>query len=733
MSDLRKVTDKFGRTYAVDMGTKNVSFLQTHQELKFLGIKNNTFMLELKDLSLADVDPYDPYLDDFTKERILLECTNNFWYFVREVARVPIANAKPVPIYLHRGTCAQYYLFLKHIDSTLNVPRRCYKTSNTLAGPYSWAYNFAVENGNFVMFNYDNSQVWKNLEMFKGMLESLPSYMRFSQSVVEEADPRKKKKGVFKKKVDNVKSIWNPVSKNRITTRGRAQNEDSALKYGRGDPIIMPYFDEAEWINLLTSILDASGTSYAEALNMALKTGGAACRLFTTTPGYKNIPSHRENYEKFIAIQPVWSESLYDATTEEINDYMLENGNGYTKILYIEYSAIQCRRDADWLNTMLVGMQGNMLKFRTEVLLQRLSADANGPFDPYDVDYVVQHKKDPIGEIIINGTYRLDIFKHQDIDTGYKLNPQIPYFVGLDCATGVGGDSSAVVGINPHNLQPAFEFKSAYISEPKLITFMVTLMRTIPNCIVFIETRSSGSAVIAGIRQDYPDVAGRLYKSEFDPKTMMIKEKTDTNVTEKELREAAEKKTYGISTATETRQQIQSTWVQYIHEYKSVVYSRGIINEIVTMKRTSTDKIEASAGSHDDFMMAWGFCLWGYHYGQKLDRWGFYKPAQHPLEKDPPPEPVKQKINIQALRDPGAYLANKSSLEVLQDMRKYQMMATPTINGYRRTIQFVSDNGVYQPPDNDGRNWLDYMDVPVGAKVSQNELFKQEEDFSMFY
>lgn len=733
MSQLYKAVDPTtGRKFIVDMGTKNESFVKTHKELKYFGIKNNAFMLELKDTSLVDVDPFDPNLDETTITRIMLECSKNFWYFVREVARVPIPNSDPVPIYMHRGTCAQYFLFMKHIDNTLNLPRRCYKTSNTLAGPYSWAYNFGIRKGNFVMFNYDNSQVWKNLDVFKGMLSALPPYMQFSQALVEPGDAKRKKKAIFKKKIDNVKSIRHSVNGNLITCRGKANNEDSALKFGRGDAINMPYFDEAEWIHLLSNILDASGGSYKEALLMAKQTGAAACRLFTTTPGYKSIPSHRENYEKFIAIQPVWSEALYDRTDEEIDEYMMNNGNGYTKILYIEYDYIQCRRDDKWLQEMLIGMQGNIIRFRTEYLLQRLAADANGPFDPYDVDYIVGHKKEPISEMLVNGTYRLDIYEHLVVDNGYQLDPYVPYFIGLDCATGVGGDSSAIVGLNPINLKPAFEFKSAYISEPKLIALMVYIMRMLPNCIVFIETRSSGSAVIAGIREGYPDVSGRLYKSELDPKTVYTKETIDPNITEKEMREAAEKRTYGISTSEKSRDQIQTLWVQYIHEYKTVVYSRGVVNEITTMKKTATGKIVASSGSHDDLMMAWGFTLWGYHHGQTLYRYGYHKPPEHPLEKDPPPPSVKPVINAQAIRDPAAYIANKSSLEVIRDMNKYQLMASPTIGGRRRTIQFVSENGVYQPPDNDGGNWLDYLDelAPVGAQAYH---MPTEDDFAMFY
>lgn len=701
--------------YIIDLGTSNISFLQTHQELKSLGIKNNAFMLRLMDTTLAGVDPYDPTLDHNTQDRIQLECIRNFWYYVREVARVPIPNHAPVPIYLHRPSCAQFWLFTQHIDSTINIPRRCYKTSNTLAGPYCWSYNFGLKNGNMVMFNYSNDQVWKNLDTMKGMLDALPPYMRYSALVTEEEDSGSKKKFRIKKKTDNVKSIRHAVNGNIVTTRGKANNVESAMKFGRGDAINIPYFDEAEFINFLPDILSASGPSYQEALNMSKKTGAACCRLFTTTPGYKTVPHQRENYQKFISIQPHWSEKLYDMTPDEIDEYMLNNGNGMTRILYIEYNYIQCRRDDAWLQDMRISMQGNDLKFRTEVLLQRLSADENGPFDPYDVDHLIQHIKEPIDSMIVNEKYRIDIYDHLDenfID-GRLIDSMIPYFIGVDPATGVGGDSTAIVGINPFNLKPAFEFGSAYISEPKVVSLIVSLVRMLPNSIVFIETRSSGSAIIASIREQYPDVAARLYKSEYDPNKRYIKEEIPQNITEEEVRHAVEKKLYGISTGETSRAQIQDLWVEYIHTYKSVIYSKGVVSDISTMTKTSTNKIVASNGSHDDFIMAWGFCLWGYHHGQNLHRWGFTKPAKHPLEKDAMPVPQKEALNRQSLSDREAALMNRANTLVILDRQRFERMASKKINDYRRTIQFVDSGGVSYESNND--NWVDYVDGDEGS------------------
>lgn len=72
-----------------DYKTQNESFVELAYTLKEEGVKNNSFFLLLLDEGLQGVDPYDPNLSDEMKIRIFNECVNNFWYFIREVVRIP--------------------------------------------------------------------------------------------------------------------------------------------------------------------------------------------------------------------------------------------------------------------------------------------------------------------------------------------------------------------------------------------------------------------------------------------------------------------------------------------------------------------------------------------------------------------------------------------------------------------------------------------------------------------
>ena len=126
---MARLARKGGKIY--DLGTSNKSFLQVASDLKTLGIKNYYFMLEIKDPTLINVDPFDieekTGKTSLTKDqvsRIMIECRNNPWYYLREIARIPDPGGTSVPYLANRGNIAQAWCIWKGLDSWLCLPRR---------------------------------------------------------------------------------------------------------------------------------------------------------------------------------------------------------------------------------------------------------------------------------------------------------------------------------------------------------------------------------------------------------------------------------------------------------------------------------------------------------------------------------------------------------------------------------------------------------------------------------
>ena len=82
-------------------------------------------MLGLLDPDLDGIDPFDKTLPPVYKQKILRECMFNYWYFLREVVRIPSAGSpEGVPYIANRGNIAQTWCIVHGIDSWLCLPRR---------------------------------------------------------------------------------------------------------------------------------------------------------------------------------------------------------------------------------------------------------------------------------------------------------------------------------------------------------------------------------------------------------------------------------------------------------------------------------------------------------------------------------------------------------------------------------------------------------------------------------
>ena len=140
------------RQVTIHWNTKNQSFLDMHAYLKATGRKNNAFFLIIYDTDLMNVDPRDPNINAITKGKILRECMANFWYFIREVVRIPTQGGEVgggVRYELNRGNLAFHFLFLNNYNIFLEMPRQVGKTTAALV-QYLWVFNYRTSNSEII-------------------------------------------------------------------------------------------------------------------------------------------------------------------------------------------------------------------------------------------------------------------------------------------------------------------------------------------------------------------------------------------------------------------------------------------------------------------------------------------------------------------------------------------------------------------------------------------------------
>lgn len=225
---MRRLTKKtVKRTVYYHTTTENVSFLKIYRILNDLGIANNRFHLKLYDKTLVDVDPYDPDLTLEQKSRVIKEVKQNFWYFIREIVRIPVAGG--VKGYeLHRGNLALSWCLSNNINTIIELPRQNYKSISAVIF-YLWLYNYATINSEMMLMNkrFEDSKL--NLRRIKEIRDELPPYLRF----VDE-----------RKDINNLTYLESALNKNKLVAKPTANDEPSADGLGRGCTQPCQWYDE---------------------------------------------------------------------------------------------------------------------------------------------------------------------------------------------------------------------------------------------------------------------------------------------------------------------------------------------------------------------------------------------------------------------------------------------------------------------------------------------------------
>ena len=594
-----------------DTETNNLSFLQVASDLKKLGIKNNMFFLRLYDRGLQGIDPHGPItvMSNELCQRIMAECIRNPWYYLREVCRIPDqGNSNGIPYKLNRANLAATWCFVNNIDHYLTIPRQVGKTQSIIAN-LTWAYLFGTTNSSFAFFATSQELASENLERLKMQRELLPPYLRLRQDCVIDAIL-----GTKDNEIDNIRKIYNPLNKNTIVTKPKASSKEAAIKLGRGNTLPITYSDETEFTDYIDEIVKASGPAFSTAAANAERNGAAYCRIFSSTPGDLDSPAGQAA-QAILDKTCRWTETYYDLGPEKAKEIIASNSeNG---ICYIEYSYKQLGLGEEWFRKLCKLVNGDPTAIKRELLLQRIRGSKDSPFSEEDLMAIQEIRPTILEEYFIMDIYQLNVYK--------ELNPKVPYLVGVDVATGVNNDSTAVSVVNPYTLQVDAEFRSPIMGYPDLKRFLYQLVKKyIPNCVLCIEKNHGGDAVIQDLRESV--LNRNIYHS-------MSKELVDDNNAKMNKghieREVERRRNYGVFTGTKSRALMIDLLFLTVQENKDRLTSHYVIDDILKLVRKN-GKVQAAAGEHDDSIMSYLIALYVYTYGKNLNRWGIVQGMKEP-------------------------------------------------------------------------------------------------------
>lgn len=589
-----------------DTGTSNKSFLQVAKDLKTAGVKNWYFMLEIKDPYLVNVNPFAVDKDGkstCTKDqvdRITAECIHNFWYYLREISRIPTAGIDGgIPYIANRGNIAQAWCLLHGIDSWLCLPRQQGKTKSALAAQ-SWAYSFGTANTKFIFVNKDGDNAKTNLRDFASIIECLPEFLRYEYVLDDDGKIVKEKK--------NATRMQHPVTNNEIVVKPKASSYEAAISLARGLTASIIHYDEPEFTPFIDVIVENSVSTFETAARRAKEAGAIYGRIFTCTPGDIDTDPGRRG-EELLTKTVQWDESFYDKAIEEIEELIFaDNKMG---VVYIEYQYYQIGLTRDWFDNISHKI-GNPLTVRREILLQRLRGSTASPYDRDDIDRIIDLAKRPIRHVLLNTYYRFDIYE--------EFNRSIPYLVGIDCSTGNGGDSNAMTVVNPYTENVVAEFECSYVGEPEFLACIEEMVKDyIPRAILCIERNHVGDAIIKFLLKG--PFASRVYYDKH--KEIAEENMKDLETKESILKAQAKLKTfYGVYTEGKSREAMFTILANRVKNHQEQFVGQNVTRDISKLVNKG-GKIQAGQGWHDDSIMSYNICMYVLFYGNNLPIFGF--------------------------------------------------------------------------------------------------------------
>lgn len=590
------------RTIYKQMTTKNKSFLDMHHYLKATGHKNNAFMLALYDPDLDGIDPHDPNLNTFYKQKVFRECMCNYWYFLREVVRIPSSGAKPMMYKLTRGNMALTFCQILNMNVFMELPRQQGKSVSS-AIRFLYVYNFATTNSKIAFLHKNMDGAKDNLQTLKDLRDLLPPYLIMKEKITPDGKVLRGK--------NNTTEILNPFNNNDIKVFASATNKAKAASLLRGKTLTMMWYDEYGFLPYNDVIYMNAAPAYKTAAMNAKANGAPFGILITTTPGFMSTDEGKEAYHtKENATK--FSEEWYDYTYDQMMKIITSNTK--SDFVYIRYTYQELGCSEQWFKEVCVLLKGSWPDIRREILLEWSTGVENSPFREEDLDTIAGLVRQPISITYLLDRYRFETYLQADTHT-------YPALIGVDVAASVKRDSSTITVVDSLTTKVLGCLNCNYITQIDLCKCLKHMIDNwMPNAIINVERNGVGQGVIGILKK--MGLTKNLY---YEIKDTIVEERQDGVHSYKQK---VRTKVYGLNSTAAVRQTLIDILMERVENHKDKIVSPIIYNELLGMEIKKTGKVEHSASTHDDQVFSMLMALYMWYYGVNMaERFGLKKTA----------------------------------------------------------------------------------------------------------
>jgi hypothetical protein len=602
--------------------TPNVSFLEIAYKLKLMGIKNHMFMLALHDPSLKVIDPHDDTLSMKWKTRVLVECTKNPWYVLREVLRAPALSGDTKKyIRANRANICLFWCFFNHVTIILVQPRQTGKSFNTDA-LMTTLKNFICRNTKIVLLTKDDQLRSENIDRLKKIYNTLPPYLNFKD----------------KTDANNTTDITINALGNSYKAILSNSSETLANKAGRGITTAILHGDETPFTPNARIALNAAIPSMGAAVDEAKENGSPYGQIFTTTPGILDDDSSGQfMYEKMVAVAATWMEGFYDAKDRETLYAMIRNSSRDRSVVrvYAAFSHRQLGYPDSWVAEKISSAMQNEREANKDYL-NRWGSGKSSDLIPIDIIKCLNASKmhDPLHVQHVTGyNYMLRWFINESEISQYLRSKKM--VLALDTSDAIGVDSISGYGIDVETGNLIYTFIINNTNLNTFFDFMADLLIRHPNTLLIPERRSSAVALIdhliialhnKGI-DPFTRIFNWIVNNYQDPKFIELYKEVNSVPMYKRTEEFYNKykKHFGWATSgsgeTSRSELYSTTFLTALRKCKDRIFDNIVVEQILGLT-LKNNRVDHSAGKHDDFVIAFLLANWLLSKGKNLNYYG---------------------------------------------------------------------------------------------------------------
>lgn len=604
----------------IDYHTKNESFLRVAEIFHRMGVSNCAFHLSLLDPDLQGVDPYDENLTLLQKAKIARECKLNFWYYLREVERIPEPGSIiAIPFAANRMNIALYWLFFNHVMTLVVILRQSGKTT-TLASISKYLLNFGAMNTFINLLTKSEGLKAETLKKIKSLFDELPDYLNFST-----------KKDIFNTDEIHVKDLDNKFKGNLSSSSPK-----QAEKVGRGFTAAINIIDEAAFVENVAIAMGAMLMSGNAARVAAEKNNNPFGTLIATTAG--NIDDRDGSYiYSLVTGATLWDEMFLDSVDlEDLNKRIYANsasGKNATQrpIVNITMSYRQLGYDEKWMEKTKQANISTPENLKRDLYNQWLSGSTRSPIPKVYLELIRDHMVEyPHSEFYAPHNYLLRWYIVKE-EVEYRQKNGSTFVIGIDTSDGVGADDISFV-VRDHIYGDVI--CTANFNEINLITiadFFVSFLLRYENSLMIIERRSSAATIIDYIMGKLL-AAGinpfrKMYNSIFQERERYSREYDEiiNARTNDEYVFIKYKKHIGFATSgsgiTARSELYSTTLLQMLKFTGHALYDRKLIDQISALIERN-GRIDHPTGGHDDMVIGALLTFWFMTVGKNLASYG---------------------------------------------------------------------------------------------------------------